>query len=398
MPLRQLLLRIMLWSLALAAATGVLSIFVNGSQLVENIIGTACATAAACILMMPVSTMIDRDRTRAAGLVGMSVILIEFLATLLIVWAIDVYFSRRWEDEIFLSMVAVAPATVAVMCFLWLVHVPRHGIGAKAGMWVCVASLAFVLLQIWVHGGSPRRVECAESAWAIVVTGGLAVLALLELQNRAHRRWRWWGVAASAGACGLWMIDIWVGSGSDVGFIVYCVLLTVAALVAHANVCLMCALNPEQHWLRLGTILVALTCGVLVDMIAVNEKTRFLARGTEIADLLERLAAATGIVAACGTLAMFVLARFNRKVDLESSDGVLESIELRCPRCRAKQVLQIGNSLCSSCGLRISIRVEEPRCPRCDYLLLHLTSNRCPECGEAFAPATSDAAKAPSLP
>ena len=86
-------------------------------------------------------------------------------------------------------------------------------------------------------------------------------------------------------------------------------------------------------------------------------------------------------MAACGTLALLVLARINRKVDVEPGSADLGEIPLVCPRCRKKQSLPVGNSICASCDLRISIREEEPRCAKCDYLLRGLMSDRCPECG-----------------
>ena len=39
-----------------------------------------------------------------------------------------------------------------------------------------------------------------------------------------------------------------------------------------------------------------------------------------------------------------------------------------------------GHAKCGSCGLRIRITVEEPRCS-CGYLLYRLEGDTCPECG-----------------
>ena len=98
-------------------------------------------------------------------------------------------------------------------------------------------------------------------------------------------------------------------------------------------------------------------------------------------NVLGRFASAAGIVTGCGTLALCVLARLNRKVDFEPFSPGLSEITVVCPRCRKKQPIRIGDSACAACELRISIRIEEPRCPQCDYLLYGLTSDRCPECG-----------------
>jgi hypothetical protein len=105
-------------------------------------------------------------------------------------------------------------------------------------------------------------------------------------------------------------------------------------------------------------------------------------------DFLGRLAAAAGIVTGCGTMALVVLARLNRKVDYEPLSPELTHITVACPRCGKKQSVCLGDSVCVGCKLRISIQIEEPRCPQCGYLLYGLPSGRCPECGTVISPDT----------
>ncbi|MFG0251941.1 MAG: hypothetical protein ACF8NJ_03610, partial [Phycisphaerales bacterium JB038] len=49
-------------------------------------------------------------------------------------------------------------------------------------------------------------------------------------------------------------------------------------------------------------------------------------------------------------------------------------------RCAVAHMANMGTSHCQSCGLRIYLEVEEPRCA-CGYLLYQLQGDRCPECG-----------------
>ncbi|MGD2111407.1 MAG: hypothetical protein PVI86_18670, partial [Phycisphaerae bacterium] len=60
MPLRTVLLRVMLWSLGIAAVTGVISVLTRGGEVTWRVIATAFTTAAAAAVMLPVSMMVDR--------------------------------------------------------------------------------------------------------------------------------------------------------------------------------------------------------------------------------------------------------------------------------------------------------------------------------------------------
>ena len=87
----------------------------------------------------------------------------------------------------------------------------------------------------------------------------------------------------------------------------------------------------------------------------------------------------------------------NRKVDAPAaSPGAMEatSLDIVCPRCRTAQSLPFGDSTCKSCDLQIFIKVTEPRCAACGYLLYKLTGNKCPECG---APLGAQPAISPAL-
>ena len=59
----------------------------------------------------------------------------------------------------------------------------------------------------------------------------MAVLGLISLGSESRRYWRWLGIAGSIVACVMWLIDIWIGAGSDLGTVIFCVLLSLAAVV-----------------------------------------------------------------------------------------------------------------------------------------------------------------------
>jgi hypothetical protein len=371
-----------------AAATGVLAVLLQGGDLVWKLVGTGITTALACALMIPASLLVDRERLRWAGLLGMGALIAEFLMGLSLIWEVARVFNLWGKDveiRVTLTMIFLGLAVGAAMTCAVPVRVPRHALAAKAGLGFVAPAFVVYLAAIWqpdlFHSDGQRWWGTAN---ALAVLGLLTVPSLFGLSAAAPWKWRWLGIAASVVACWMWLIEIWNPTGSDLGFVAYCGLLSLGAVVAHANLSLVAVRpSPGQRWVRSGTIAAAIVTALMVVLFVTKDK--FPAALPIEADLLGRFMQAAGIIAACGTLALLVLERINRKADAEPGSIELAEVVLFCPRCRRKQSLAVGNSVCTSCGLRISIRVEEPRCANCDYLLRGLTSDRCPECGAAIA-------------
>ena len=388
MPTRAVLLRLMLWSLGLAAATGVLAVLFQGGDLVWRLVGTGFTTALACGLIIPASLLVDRERGRWAGLLGMGAIILEFLMALSLIWEVAQPLLApvlELELKISLTMVFVGLAVGLTIACAGPLCVPRHSIAARTALGFISLVLVAYLLATWrLDFRRTNNDDWWETGSALLVLGVLTVPSLVGLSTDERRSWRWAGILASVVACAMWLTEIWHPVGSDLGFVVYCALLSVGAVVTHANLCLVAVkLTPGQQWVRSGTIgATGVTAVMTVWYIA---KDKFPTVVPIDGDLVGRFMEASGIIAACGTLALLVLARMNRKVDAEPESYELSEVSLVCPRCRRKQSLPIGDSTCPSCALRISIRVEEPRCAKCDYLLRGLTSDRCPECGTPIA-------------
>ncbi len=380
MPLRKVLLKGMLWSLAFAAVTGVLAVLTQVGDLAWRVVGTGFTTALACGVMLACSSLIDREKTRSAGLLGMATVVFEFLMALILIWEVPrLLLGKSWEGEIGITMVLFGLTALVSMGLMELRQTPHGLVAGRVGLIVTVAAFVAFMVAIW----EPTR-HWGETGRVLSLFGALAVLALIGVGTSDRRHWRWAGVVASVIACAMWLIDIWVGVGSDPGFVVFCTLVSLAAVVGHANLSLMCPLTDTQRWVRSGSIAAAILTAALVDMIVLDDK--LLRYGMD--DPLGRIAGAAGIVAGCGTLALCVLARINRKVDYERLSPELAEMVVVCPRCGKKQSIGLGDSVCTVCSLRISLRIEEPRCPKCDYLLYGLTSDRCPECGTAVGTET----------
>lgn len=131
MTLRMVLLRAMLWSLGLSAVTGVLAVLFQAGDLVWRVVGTGFTTAVACGLMLPASTLIDQEKSRPAGLLGMAGVILEFLMAMILIWeAPRNLWGVSWEGEIVLTMLFLGMAVVLIMAFLALL---REAYGVVAG-------------------------------------------------------------------------------------------------------------------------------------------------------------------------------------------------------------------------------------------------------------------------
>ncbi len=397
MPLRTVLLRVMLWSLALAALTGVVSVLTQSGSFAWRVVGTGITTAVACALLLPASAAIDRVKTRQAGLLGMAGVVVEFLLALTLIWeAPRSLWGISWEEEIALTMVFSGLAVLVLMSLLTLLRESYGAVAARVGIGVALVAYAGYLVAIWLPGRSwDNNDNWWETAGVVTLLGGLAVLAMVGLGTGDGRPWRWAGIIASIAASAMWLFDIWIGSGSDLGYVLFCAFLSLAVVVAHADLCCLCTLAPGHHWVRAGTIVAAVLTGGLIVAMVIDDRFFGVRPGFHV---LGRFAAAGGILAGCGTLAMLVLARLTRRVEYEPVLPELTEITVVCPRCRKKQLISLGDSACTACRLRISVRIEDPRCPQCDYLLYGLTADRCPECGTVIGDDPASLGAPPSDP
>ena len=153
-------------------------------------------------------------------------------------------------------------------------------------------------------------------------------------------------------------------------------LVSVGAVLGLANLVLLVPLVGQQELVRWGTMAAATICAGAINLLVLDD---FGPWG--------RVAAGSGIVAGCGSLALLVLARINRRVEFRPDEGAVLTADIAvvCPRCSKSQRIPLGGASCGACGLRIEITIEEPRCPTCGYLVYMLQSPICPECGTVLA-------------
>ena len=375
---RKLLLRVMLWSLGIAAVTGVLAILTGGEEVIGRVTGTALVTAVACLLMLAAAKLVDNQSSRPAGLLAMVAILTEFLLAVVVTWGVDsIWLPDRYQENLFFTLLCVAWAAIPAVGVMKLGANATHSVAARVGLGLCGAYLGASLVALWL----PGRFWNYEELWGTAVLLFLAmpvfVVMLLGVGVEPGRHWRWVGVVSGIAACAMGLWGIWTKPDSDET--VFICVTSVPLVVALANIAVRCPLKPGQSWLRIATIAAIIVTAAIVDIAVIIDPT------SAFEDLFIRLGGATGILASCGLLALAILGRLNRQVDYEPLTGRIVEMSIHCPRCSKKQTIAVGAAACCDCGLRIHTRIEEPLCPGCGYLLYRLESKNCPECGTDLA-------------
>jgi hypothetical protein len=344
---RKVLLRVVFWALGLAACFGAAGVIFAGHDTVWRIVGTCAATAVGAFLLLGASLQLDRETTWLPGVMAVSLIVIEYLGTLGLTWNL----FRSAQEPAALTMLFLAATAVPAIAFSAILKRADGALSARVGLFASAG--VFILLIVGTWGGWLGEVRAEH--WHSI-GGSLALFAVLAVlcligSGTDRRHWRWLGVAAAGAAFAISTYAIIFDLHEPSAFFV-CIV-SVAAVVAHANAMAWCPLKPAQRWLMWGTIGAGIATGGFVDLAKITSPWH--------EEMLGRLAGATAIIAGCGTLALLILARINqRHVPVAAAVADLCEITLTCPRCRARQTIAIGSGKCGACGLVIQVRVQEP--------------------------------------
>lgn len=392
MTLRQILLRVMLIALGAAALAGVSGVLMASGDALWRVTGTAICTAFAAGLLLPVSLLIDRPNMRAAGLCGMGVLIAVWVLINAIIWAEAFLSSWRYSECLGMGLGATLAFGLAATIALSFLSLPSCRTAA------ILHAVAMAVVLALAYFGSVLGFDSSSDGWKFyaaswVIAGVMTVIAFGAVNISMDRRNVLRGVLTVCALAGgtIAVLGIFRSSGEDLWARVMVICFAIAGGGAFTNLCLMGQLKEGQRWLRWATIVAGLACALCVSGYALTWSGNVYRVPDAISEMLGRGTMATSILAGCGALALIVLSRINRRVDATAETFMAEKVTLLCPRCQKKQDVPLGDSACTGCGLRISLRVEEPRCPTCGYLLYQLTSDRCPECGTQVTAAPAPA-------
>src|SRR5512141_2024486 len=83
---RKFLLRLVFWALGLAAFFGAAGVIFAGHDTLWRIVGTCAVTATGALLVLAASWQLDKEATWVPGMMGVALIVGEYLASLGLIW------------------------------------------------------------------------------------------------------------------------------------------------------------------------------------------------------------------------------------------------------------------------------------------------------------------------
>jgi len=345
MTVRKALLRIVFVSLALAAGFGAAGVIFAGHDTLWRIVWTCAATAVGALLVFGSSSLLEREETWPPGVMSVVLFVGEYLLNLGLIWEV---FGQA-QDQAGLTVLFLALTGFPALVFVGIQRRPATLVAARVGLAACAVSFLLLMIGTWGRGWGTR--DFGHNHW-FDVSGSLAPFAFLAVLSLIgtgldRRHWRWAGVAAAAAAFSMATYAILLDIRQTSSLFV-CIV-SAAVVVAHANAMVRVPLTSNQRWLLWATLGAAFTAAGFVDVGSITRPWQ--------QEMLGRLAGAAAIVAGCGTLALLVLARVNRRVQPgEFSWANVEQVTLVCPRCHRKQTIAIGSGICAACGLGIAVR------------------------------------------
>ena len=346
--LRRVALKVMLWMLALAAATGVLTVLTGSYDTLGRVAGTVIAIAIVAGVLWPLSLLADRKNSQSAGLLGMAVAVVVYLLVIPLIWDLD-----RTTDAILSTSFIIGLTAPFGMFFLSLKNTAASWIAARVGVGVYVAVLVSFLVAAWNPGSWFGSEPWWEMGWWCAAYGSLSFASLCGMRRLAID-WRWLGVAASFFSWVLSLIGAWGYDDANENLLL--VTSGIAVFFAHTSLALLVPLKPGQTWLRIGTLTATATAAIGLDAGMI-----FAVDFDDI--LLSRVVPAATILASCGSLALILFARLNRAMAVDFSQvriAEITQISLICPRCQTRRMAPLGTAACEHCGLAITTAIELP--------------------------------------
>ncbi|MBX3388451.1 MAG: hypothetical protein KF691_03235 [Phycisphaeraceae bacterium] len=381
MTLQRRLLRAMLMLLGLAALAGVSTIFVPARDFLGRIALTLIAAAIAIAIALPASSRLDRERTRPGALALLVAIVPAFVLILLAIW-IGLFGGYRLEWNFAGTAGHYVLCAAAGLGALALARKPGNRFAGVLALVSSAACFALGFVAIWIDAAGIGDYETQAQLWAsawLIFWCGIITASCLYGRATNTAPWRWVGVVAAIAALAMGLWGIWEQLHDPPVWFLQAFFIAVA--VGVCNILNTLAFTGFQRYVALGTMAMVLASFAFATYLNI---TTAGFRNTDFEeDFAARLLAASCIISVCGFLAIVIFIAANRRALVTHSGAISEIKDVRivCPRCATKCDAHVGSSRCTGCGLLFLLQLAEPRCIKCEYNLLDLKADRCPECG-----------------
>ena len=249
---RHLLYLMLADALGFAGASGVAALIFGDTGTVWRCAGTGLAAAIAAAFMMPMAGWADAPATRAAGLTGMGLAIVELGLGAVLIWGS--FLPSNLLEFLSLGTLIIGVGGLLSVRFLKEIHADGWRLASRGGATSCAAASIVFLVAAYEssfnHTGSTAD-EIAESALGLFLSGVIGSLALYTCPHlvkgwRSGNGWRFFGAAAAAVALGIVLYRTWGNANAfraawEVGAY------GLAAFVAHSNACLQARLVGWQR-------------------------------------------------------------------------------------------------------------------------------------------------------
>ncbi len=125
-------------------------------QDVWRIFGTGILTAVACAILLPLSFLSDKTKTRWAGLTGMGVVVLEYLLGVLLIWGLDNHLGGVLEEELAFASLFVPMLGLPLAFLVQMAGTQLGRWAGRIGIGLCVIEFGLAMaavtsdaLRIW---------------------------------------------------------------------------------------------------------------------------------------------------------------------------------------------------------------------------------------------------------
>ena len=352
MTMQKVFFRVMLGSLGVAAICGVLAMLTANYEILGRVAGTAIMTAVTAAVMNRLGSRPASGHHEVIVYIAMAVTGLCYLLTMVAIWTPGE--SWRW----WLTALAIASTTPMVLGAWQLGQWAPAQLAGRVGFGLACVLFVGWLVVIWRPDSSIIRWMSVVATIGIFGSLGLVCLIQAKFEKQDIPRWIGVGCATLGAIWSLLLIYLDIGRSEFTARLLWS-LTSVPVFIAHVNLCDLVPLRSKQKWVRFATL-----GGSLVALVGFDWLVLMNVQG---AGFIGRLTGAATIVSGCGSLALILLAIYNRLGHGESpfaKTKVIPSkkfkcITVFCPRCQTQQEISLISATCSRCGLQICVRLQE---------------------------------------